>query len=214
MADTPGSSPPTLEPVRRRTAAVSGALIHCIEKIPHDRPSIGQITQAFGPRAVPMATLMFALPNCVPAPPGIGSALGIPVVLLGLALMLGRGVWLPAFIHRRAIRRHTLLDVLGRGRGLLARLEDMLRPRLPALVTGPAERMLGGFVALLGLVICMPIPLTNFLPAIGAAMIGLGIAAGDGAIAVAGFVVGIVGLAVASLAIGTLLAAPMLLFAG
>jgi hypothetical protein len=190
---------------------VSEALVGCIERIPHDRPSIGQVTAALGPRALPVATLMFALPNCVPAPPGVGSALGLPVLLLGIALMTGRGLWLPGFVHRRSIRRNLLLDVLGRGRSLVGRIESRLRPRFHHIVSGPSERLLGATVAVLGLVICLPVPLTNFLPAIGAAMIGLGLAASDGVVAAIGVVVGIVGVAVASMAVGALIVTPFLL---
>jgi len=82
----------------RSTSAVLRAVV---EQAPGERISVGDLVDAFGDRAFGFVLILFSLPNCVPAPPGIAGIVGTPVLIFGLQMMLGhRQPWLPGFIMR------------------------------------------------------------------------------------------------------------------
>jgi hypothetical protein len=52
---------------------VSLVLRAVIDTAPGDRISIREIVEAFGERAFGFVIILFSLPNCIPAPPGMNS---------------------------------------------------------------------------------------------------------------------------------------------
>ncbi|WP_374013766.1 exopolysaccharide biosynthesis protein [Pseudoxanthomonas koreensis] len=105
------------------------------------------------------------LPGFVPIP-GVGGAVGGPlVILIGLQLLVGLArPWLPRFIGRRGPRRRTLVRFGDRIAPWLARLEHLVRPRLPLLVGNRlANAFTGLLLVVLGILLALPLPMTNYL---------------------------------------------------
>ncbi|HYE00289.1 MAG TPA: exopolysaccharide biosynthesis protein [Alphaproteobacteria bacterium] len=195
-----------------RHVKASEALRQALADHPAERLTVGEIVGLLGERAFGLVLLLFALPNCVPAPPGLGSILGLPLVFFGVQMARGaRRPWLPGFIARRSFRRLDFLAVLQKATPALARIERVCRPRLSALTGPAAERFYGTVIVVFALTISLPVPLTNFVPAIGTALLALAILEEDGATALAGLAVGLGGLVLAGWAVWSLLA---LLFGG
>jgi hypothetical protein len=135
--------------------------------------------------------LLFALPNVLPAPPGLSGVLGLPLLYLSVQLMLGRVPWLPAFIGDRSMPRDRFALLVTRLGPWLARAERLLRPRWSLLVSHGAERVLGALCLVLAAVLALPIPFGNMLPAFAICLIALGILERDGVWVAAGTVVGL-----------------------
>jgi hypothetical protein len=117
-----------------------------------------------GRRAFGMLLLIAILPAFIPIP--IGGAISGPlVVLIGVQLLAGvRRPWLPRFLARRGPHRHALTRFDVAISPWLARLEKLVRPRLPQLLRQRAAVMFTGLLlVLLGLLLSLPIPLTNYL---------------------------------------------------
>ena len=159
--------------------------------------SIGGLTRAIGDRAFGLILLLFALPNCVPAPPGLGSIMGLPLALFGVQLALGRRLpWLPGILARRRFQRETLLALVERGLPYIQRIERVCQPRM-TFMTGPrGERIFGIVITILASAILIPLPLTNFVPALGIGIIALGLLEEDGLTALVGVVIGSIGLSI------------------
>jgi len=168
---------------------------------------VGALAAALTDRAFGFLILLFALLALAPLP-GVASLMGVPLVVLGAQLAAGYAKpWLPAAIARRAIARDMLLRGLEHAALLLERFEIVCRPRRPLLIAGPAERLIGLAVALFGAVIILPFPMSNFGPALGTAVMALGIIEHDGVMVATGFGIAIVGvIAMLSIigAVGTL----------
>lgn len=160
------------------------------------RPTVDDLVRALKDRAFGLVMLLFALPNCIPGPPFLGSVLGLPLLFFGVQLAIGRRFpWLPSFIRRYAIDRETLLAIVARGRPVLERIERVCRPRLQ-VVTGPrSERLLGVAMTILSAAVMIPLPFTNFIPALGIAVISLGVMEEDGVTIMIGLAIGLVGVA-------------------
>ena len=157
--------------------------------------TVADLVAAFRDRAFGVVLLLAALPNCIPAPPGLGSIFGVPLLFFAVQMALGRSEpWLPAFLLRRKMRRIDLFKVALRAMPWLQRFERICRPRLTKLASPIAERLLGGFIALLAVSIIIPLPLTNFVPAVATAILSLALLEDDGLGVGLGVLVGIGGL--------------------
>lgn len=118
----------------------------------------------FGSRAFGVLLLIALLPAFIPAPIGMGAISGPLICLLGLQLLCLRPApWLPGFVRRRGLRRASIQRFLDRSRRMLARLERVCRPRLLTLIEHPwANAFTGLQLLLLGFLLALPIPLTNY----------------------------------------------------
>lgn len=151
-----------------------------------ERISIGDLVAALGDRALGALLFIFAFPNALPALPGTSAILGAPLVFLAAQLALGLKPWLPGFIARRSVARTDFQSLIARVRPWLQRAERMLRPRASALALPPMEYVVGLICFLLAIVVLLPIPLGNMLPALSISLLALGILERDGYWIVAG----------------------------
>ena len=139
--------------------------------------------RAFGP-----LMLIFALPNVLPMPPGASGILGIPLIILAAQLTLGRKPWLPRIVANRSILRADFVMMLERAGPWLTKAEKLLRPRLAILVSQPVEYVIGALCLILAVILALPVPLGNILPAFAICLFSFGILERDGIWVIAGLV--------------------------
>ena len=101
----------------------------------------------------------------------------------------GRLPWLPPFIANRSMSRDDFAQTISRATPLLARAERLLKPRLSFFVKDRAQNVIGAVCLLLAVILMLPIPLGNMLPAIAISLISLGVLERDGAWVLGGFAV-------------------------
>lgn len=153
------------------------------------RIAIDDLARLFGDRAFGGLLFLFAFPNLAPLPPGVSSIFAAPLILVAGQLVVGRrDVWMPAVVGRRSLRAEYLRAAFARGIGPMRRAERLLAPRLEVLSSGVFRRVVGGLCLLLGLVLFLPIPFGNFLPALAVAALALGLLHRDGLAVTAGIV--------------------------
>lgn len=175
----------------RRRKKLSEVLAEIAADDSRERISVSDLMEETRLRASGALILLFALPNALPAPPGTSAILGLPLLYLCIQMALGRTPWPPKFIRDRSLARDDFVALLGRMGPILQRAERYLRPRLLPLTTRSAERLLGGFCAFLALLVALPIPLGNMLPALAISIIAIGMVERDGAWIIGGLCVGI-----------------------
>ena len=172
------------------------------------RISIGQLIKALDDRALAALVLIFALPNAIPMPPGTSSVLGTPLVFLTAQLALARSPWLPQFIANRSVSRPDFAAVVVRLAPWLARAEKLLKPRLLWMTSSIGERFIGLVSLFLSVVLVLPIPFGNMLPATAICLMALGLLERDGLWMIAGLVTTVISIAlVAGVLVGMLKAA-------
>ncbi|ARQ60052.1 UNVERIFIED_ORG: hypothetical protein GGE64_003550 [Rhizobium etli] len=159
--------------------------------------SIGDLFETMGDRAISALMLIFALPNAFPTPPGTSAVLGAPLVFLAVQLTFGLKPWLPKAIANRSMRREDFETIVGRIHRWLAWAERMLKPRLAIFAEPPAEYFAGLACLLLSIVLVLPVPLGNILPAITISVFAFGIMGRDGLFALIGFIMTTVSLVIA-----------------
>lgn len=158
--------------------------------------TVSDLMTILGGRGQAALILLFAFPNVLPAPPGVSGILGIPLIYLSFQMMLAHAAWLPKIIGERGISHKRFARMVERLVSLLARAERFLRPRWQVFIGPSAERVLGGVCLILALVLALPIPLGNMLPALAICLIALGVLERDGLWAVAGVATGVLALAI------------------
>ena len=163
--------------------------------------TIGDLVDSLGERAFGALMFIFAVPNIIPTPPGTSAILGLPLVILTWQVMIGRqSLWLPETVRKRRISREVLASFVSKVLPVMARLERVLKPRFGFVVTSDlAERAIGLVTFFLSLVLFLPIPLNNMLPAAAISCIALGLAERDGLAVGVGYVLGIASVAVLGL---------------
>ena len=149
---------------------------------------------------------ILAMPFLIPVSlPFMSTALGLPMLLIGVAIILGRLPWLPARLLDHELPSATVQDVLGRARRAAERFEHLVKPRLLALTGSAAVNSLHGVTLVVVVILLMAplpfVPLTNTLPAIAIILVCLGMAERDGVLVLLGYLV----TAISSVYIGSLL---------
>jgi hypothetical protein len=135
---------------------------------------------------------LLATPFLLPVSlPFMSTALGLPMLLIGVAVTLNRVPWLPERLLDRTLPAAAVQQTLRRVARWALRIEHLFRPRLPGLSEGPAINVLnGGLLALAALLLMAPLPFVPFgntLPGVAIILLCLGMAERDGVLILLGY---------------------------
>ncbi|WMJ68666.1 exopolysaccharide biosynthesis protein [Stenotrophomonas sp. 24(2023)] len=164
---------------------------------PAQHMPLGQILQGLQQSAFGVFLFVAILPSFIPIP-GMGGAVSGPlVILIGLQMLCcRRRPWLPGFIARRGPRRGTMHRFLDRIDRPLRRLDQLLTPRLPRLLVPPlAHAFTGLLLVLLGILLSLPIPFTNYLFGFQLLLFALALLERDGALMLFNWIAGVAAIA-------------------
>lgn len=165
--------------------------------------SIAAIRDALGERSLSAFIVFFAALNMLPSPPGTSAILGIPLVIVSAQMLAGaRRAWLPQFILLRAISAERFRTAMGWILPRLVRLERYVKPRYWPFRRRQGQRFVGVVTFLLAIIVTLPIPLGNWLPACATALIGLSAVERDGVLAIVGLLLGIASFGVVAVVVG------------
>lgn len=149
------------EPREEKTAALLRA---AALSSPGEQITVEQLLEPLKRRAFGFLLLLLAIPNFIPVPVGIGGIMGVLVVGLGLEMLVGlEHPWIPGFLKRRTMSREGLLRFLDRIAPFTRRLEKACKPRLQRLTRRPFTFVSGAIMVLVGILLALPIPFTNYL---------------------------------------------------
>jgi hypothetical protein len=153
------------EEPRQRVESTRSLLDDMAQGDPAERLRLVDLLADLQQSAFGMLLFIGTLPAFIPIPGLAGGISGPLVMLVGAQLLLGlREPWLPQFIAIRGPARHSVVrfrDVIAKP---LRWLEKVVRPRWPAMLDSRlASAFTGLLLLLLGLLLVLPIPFTNYL---------------------------------------------------
>lgn len=151
---------------------------------PRERLTMDRLLQGLGRTAFGMFLFVSILPGFIPIPGTGGMISGPLVVLIGLQLLVGlRRPWVPGFIGRRGPQRGTMARFCRRITPWMNRLEHLVRPRLQVLTGNRMANALTGVLLIaLGVLLALPLPMTNYLFAGALLLYALALMERDGAL--------------------------------
>ena len=161
MTAHPEPSPPGIP----RNEGIRTLLAIASQGDPGQRLHIADVLGGLAQGAFGMFLLLAILPAFIPLPGVAGALSGPLVMLIGMQMLIGlRSPWLPRAIARRGPRRSTLHRFVGKLQRPLAWLDSLLKPRLSLAIEPLPARIFSGLLLLvLGLLLSLPIPFTNYV---------------------------------------------------
>lgn len=148
--------------------------------------SIGELCSKVADKGFGLSLILLALPSALPIPaPGYSTPFGLAIVFLGVQLLIQRNsIWLPRRVA--AIQIHPALSnkMLGAAQKFLTHTEKWIRPRQKWVSTSLGHVVLSMIICFLAVLMMLPIPFTNTLPALVIFLIGICLAEEDGLLAI------------------------------
>jgi len=174
-------------PFRNPQVRLSAALATAEAAVREPSVTLRELLAMLGEQGLLVFCGVLAAPFLLPVTvPGMSTVLGLPMLLIGFAVMVSRVPWLPQRLLNYALPAATVRLVLGKVRGWSERFEHLVRPRLLGLTGGRAINALNGALVIFAVLLLMaPIPLVPFvnsIPALAVMLLCFGMAERDGAV--------------------------------
>lgn len=138
-----------------------------------------------------LLVMLLALPFCTPVPlPGVSTPFGLIITIIGARLALGVKPWLPARLLDTRLSPRIFAKVFAFTRKIILAFERLLRPRMLWVTSTPRRLQLHAVpivICALMLLLPLPIPFSNVVPAWGIMLISGGLLERDGAFILAGY---------------------------
>jgi hypothetical protein len=147
-------------------------------------------------RGYVLLVMLLALPFCTPVPlPGLSTPFGLIITIIGARLAFGAKPWLPARLLDTRLPPAVFAKVFSFTRKIILGFERLLRPRMLWVTSTPKREQLHGIpivVCALMLLLPLPVPFSNIVPAWGILLIAGGLLERDGAFIIAGYVASLI----------------------
>jgi hypothetical protein len=174
------SLPPAAFKIFSRRQSISGVMLQ-LAATAEDTVTVRNLLDHFGERAFGALLLVFAIPNAFPMPPGVSFVMGLPLLFITSQIMLRRPkLWLPRALTARGLSRETFVSISLKVLPTLRRIEQVLKPRYQSVLSPWGEGALGAMAFLLALIMFLPIPFGNMLPAAALVAFAFGMVEFDG----------------------------------
>ncbi|MBT9167142.1 MAG: hypothetical protein DDT19_00466 [Syntrophomonadaceae bacterium] len=138
--------------------------------------TLGDLLEKIDRQGIGFLLALLSLPLLVPLPPGVGSPMGILLLVWSFQRLLGiRVPWCPAFLRRRHLSPQLMRSLATKGVPLIQKLERFGGGR-NVQVGEPAVRIACLVVMLMSSLIILPTPFLNPLFATVILLIGISLA--------------------------------------
>ncbi|MBN8530449.1 MAG: exopolysaccharide biosynthesis protein [Alphaproteobacteria bacterium] len=183
---------------------MSGCLEALAEKLPAPETSIDELRRMLSGRIYGMLLPVLAIPNFVPFPvPGLSAMLGLPLLLLTFQMMLGhQQPWLPEKVLKRRIKTEHLRKAIAFILPYLRKVECVTAPRWKWMLNPPMDKLIAAVCVFLSLMIMLPVPFGNALPALAICFFSIAMMQRDGACVCLGMLCAVASVAVSGAFIG------------
>ncbi len=181
VSDTPLSHPSDLDKV-----SMGEKFVTIIQEMPEGDITLMEILVIFEDDGLLLLSIFLSLVFLVPVSiPGVSTVFGSAILLVGVARLFNRHLWLPKRISERTISSEKLAAGLKKALPWFQKLEKISKPhRLPWLSTNGKIRLVNklGFI-LAALLLMVPfgfVPFSNTLPALALIFFAIGEIEKDG----------------------------------
>jgi hypothetical protein len=156
-----------------------------------EKLTVGDVMGQGGSRAHGLGLLLFALPETIPIPvPSLSTVLAVPLILIsGHLILFGEHRGIPRKIRDQTVPKALIEKVDKYVAPIFRTLERVTHPRWEALAA--RERLLGATCLILSIILLLPIPFGNLLPALCLAAIAFGMIQRDGVVVALGLLGGL-----------------------
>ena len=160
---------------------------------PEDDLNFGLVLDSFRHRSYGLFLLLVLLPVFIPIPAGQGAFSGLLTTLIGLQLLWQlEHPWVPKFIAEKTFKRSHIINFQRHFDRWLGYIEKLCRPRYEYAFDHAWARAFSGLLlVVLGILLALPIPFTNYPFGVIILAFSLGFIERDGILFGLGCVLGI-----------------------
>ncbi len=145
------------------------------------RIALGDLVCGLRDRSFAALMVLFAVPNILFFVPGSSAITGLPLMMLALQLVAGRSTaWLPRVMSERSVDRARFGRIVRLSLPWVERIERLARPRFWPSSTASVDRLIGVACFVMALLLFLPIPFANGVPALVIIALGLALSERDG----------------------------------
>ena len=180
-------------------------LVHILEELNErigdlsqgEKISLGELLGLMHAQGIALCILILALPSFFPGLlPPFPSFLAVPMALLGIQLMQQRdSIWLPSLLQNMKLGRKIIVSMIQKFVYYLNKL-PMRKTDQAFILYGRNETLVGVSILIYAIIIFIPLPMTNFLPSVGAGFLMMGCLKQSRFYALIGFTIGYIGVLV------------------
>lgn len=180
---------PPPDPAKPRKLSEEFALI--LREFEVETVTLREVMALLHGRGYVLLIVLLSLPFCTPVPlPGLSTPFGLIITIIGVRLVLGAKPWLPARLLETRLPPAVFAKVFALTRKIVLGFERLLRPRLLWVTASPRLQQVHAVpivICALLLLLPLPVPFSNVVPAWGIILIGGGLLERDGAFIIAGY---------------------------
>lgn len=181
---------------RSKTSDVIASLI---QSIPNQDITLRALVDRLADRTFGLLLILISIFNILPFFSILG---GLLIISIGIQMSVGRKtVWIPRFILDKTLPADKVRSVMRSFEPKVRYFEQYIRPRMLASEAPIVDRINGLVIASLGIIISLPIPLTNILPSLVVMIMGLALAERDGVLQIVSAILGISAMALFTIAL-------------
>ena len=149
-----------------------------------------QLLEHMRGRAFGLVMVLLAILSLIPNLFGHAILTGLLILVLGVQMTLGFiHIRLPRRILEMSFSRSGIRKVMGAAAPKIARIEKLLKPRLIFMTEDIGKRVIGLIVIPLSILILIPFPFSNFVPAFSILVLSLGLIEKDGLVVLIGILI-------------------------
>ena len=153
------------------------------------RLTLATLIDAFGDRAFGAGLAIIGVISLLPWPPGSKVVFSLPLAMIAAEVVLQRRkLWLPRWLLNLSLSRVRYAAGLKRLIGPIQRVEALSRPRMTGLTAGWMRSVIGLACVFLTVMLALPIPFGDVMPALTIIVLGFALMQRDGLAALAGLV--------------------------
>lgn len=161
--------------------------------LPEDSLSLRELTNLLASEGVQFLIIILLAPFLIPVSiPGSSTPFGILIILLEIAFLRNKSLYIPNFIGKYEISKENILKFFEIVEKFFGYLEKISKPRgslYSKKYAVTADALMTIVLALL-LFLPLPIPFTDFTPAVSMLMLSLSILEKDSYLMILGFIAG------------------------
>ncbi|MCS6830577.1 MAG: exopolysaccharide biosynthesis protein [Armatimonadota bacterium] len=152
--------------------------------------TVGDLMQRMEERGFGLVLILLSIVALIPVlPPGASGVVGMLCIAGSLQMVWGRTTpWLPKRLRAYSLSEKTVNLLRTRGVRLLQSIEKLSRPRLTPFSDVTLLRLASAVVLLMGVIMFLPLPFMNSLPALSVMATAFGLLNRDGVFLMVGAV--------------------------
>jgi hypothetical protein len=173
------------------TESTSKIISELSEQIPEDGVNFKEFLDLIGEQGGLISCLILVAPFLLPVSiPGSSLPFGLAIILINIAILTKTHPLIPKMVMEYKISQNAMVSLLNGMNRVLKGLEKFVKPRLD-IITKPYMDHVNNFFMIFCaflLMLPLPVPLTDFLPAYSILFLTLGSVENDGYMVIAGYV--------------------------